>query len=48
MDPADWVLQQLRGEAREDFEASIPTAAQAVLHILEHGIDSAMQEYNAE
>jgi PTH1 family peptidyl-tRNA hydrolase len=48
MDPADWVLQQLRGEALEDFQASIPTAAQAVVHILEHGIDSAMREYNAD
>lgn len=48
MDAADWVLQQLRGEALEDFEAMIPTAAQAVLHILEHGIDSAMREYNAD
>jgi PTH1 family peptidyl-tRNA hydrolase len=48
MDPADWVLQELRGEALEDVESSIPTAAQAVLHILEHGIESAMREYNAE
>ena len=48
MDPADWVLQQLKGEALETFEDSIPSAAQAVLHILEHGIVSAMQEYNAD
>lgn len=48
MDAADWVLQQLRGEALEEFEDSIPTAAQAVLHILEHGIESAMREYNAD
>jgi len=48
MDAADWVLQRLKGEALEEFEDSIPTAAQAVLHILEHGIDSAMQEYNAD
>lgn len=48
IDPADWVLQPLRGEAAEQFEASIPHAAQAVLHILEHGIDSAMREYNAD
>lgn len=46
MDPADWVLQPLKGAAREEFEGTIPTAAQAVLHVLEHGIDSAMQEYN--
>lgn len=48
MDPADFVLQPLRGEAAEDFLALIPTAAQCVMHILEHGIDSAMREYNAD
>lgn len=48
MDPADFVLQQLKGEALEELEDSIPTAAQAVLAILEHGIDAAMREYNAE
>lgn len=48
MDAADWVLQRLKGEALEDFEAMVPTAAQAVVHILEHGIDSAMREYNAD
>lgn len=47
MDAADWVLQQLKGAALEEYEASIPTAAQAVIHVLEHGIESAMQEYNA-
>ncbi len=48
MDPADWVLQRLRGDALEELEASVPTAAQAVLHVLEHGIDDAMREYNAD
>lgn len=48
MDAADWVLQPLKGDALEEFEASIPTAAQAVLSILEHGIDTAMREYNAD
>jgi len=48
MDPADWVLQPLKGDALEQVEDAIPSAAQAVLHILEHGIDSAMQEYNAD
>ena len=36
------------GDALEELEASVPTAAQAVLHILEHGIDDAMREYNAD
>jgi len=48
MDPADWVLQQLRGDALEELESVVPTAAQAVLHVLEHGIDSAMREYNSD
>lgn len=48
MDAADYVLQPLRGEALEEFEASIPFAAQAVLHILEHDIESAMREYNQD
>lgn len=48
MDAADYVLQPLKGAALEEFTASVPTAAQAALHVLEHGIDSAMQEYNAD
>jgi peptidyl-tRNA hydrolase len=48
MDPADFVLQPMRGEALEDLEAVIPTSAQAVMHVLEHGVDSAMREYNAD
>lgn len=45
-DPADFVLEPLRKDAAERMGAVIPTAAQAVLHILEHGADSAMREYN--
>lgn len=47
MDAADYVLQPLKGAAFEEFEASVPSAAQAVLHVLEHGVESAMREYNA-
>jgi len=47
MDAADFVLQPLKGDALEELEASIPTAAQAAFGILEHGIDVAMREYNA-
>ncbi len=47
MDAADYVLQPLRGAALEEFEAQIPVAAQCVMHVLEHGLDSAMQEFNA-
>lgn len=48
MDPADWVLQPLKGDSLEELESAIPTAAQAVMHVIEHGIASAMQEYNAD
>jgi PTH1 family peptidyl-tRNA hydrolase len=48
MDPADYVLQPLRKEAAEELLAVVPTAAQCVMHVLEHGVESAMQEYNAD
>jgi PTH1 family peptidyl-tRNA hydrolase len=48
MDPADYVLQPLRKDAAEELMAVVPTAAQCVMHVLEHGIDSAMREYNAD
>jgi PTH1 family peptidyl-tRNA hydrolase len=48
MDPADYVLQPLRKDAAEALVAVVPTAAQCVMHILEHGIDSAMREYNSD
>lgn len=47
-DAADFVLEPVRGEAAERLDGIIPTAAQAVLHVLEHGVDSAMREYNAD
>lgn len=47
MDAADYVLQPLKGVAWEEFEASVPTAAQAVLDILERGVDAAMRDNNA-
>jgi len=47
-DPADYVLEPMSPAAAEELAANVPTAAQAVVHILEHGIDSAMQEFNAD
>lgn len=47
-DPADFVLEPMRGEAAERLDDVIPTAAQAVLHVLEHGAESAMREYNTD
>ena len=48
MDAADYVLQPLKGAAWEELEASIPTAAQAVISVLERGADDAMREFNAD
>ncbi len=45
-DAADYVLEPMRREAAERLADAVPTAAQAVLHVLEHGVDSAMREYN--
>lgn len=46
-DPAAYVLEPLRPAALEQLTAMTPHAAQAVIHILEHGVESAMREYNA-
>ena len=44
--PNDFVLQPLKGAALDELEASIPTAVQATVSILEEGIELAMREYN--
>ncbi len=46
MDPADYVLEPLRGDKLERLEGAVPTAAQAVLDVLQRGIDAAMAEHN--
>lgn len=47
-DPADFVLEPLRREVAERLADVVPHAAQAALHVLEHGVESAMREYNAD
>lgn len=47
-DSADYVLEPMRKAAAERLEAVVPTGAQAVLHVLEYGVDRAMQEYNGD
>jgi peptidyl-tRNA hydrolase, PTH1 family len=47
MDPADYVLEPLRGARLEQLEDSVPTAAQVVIDVIEHGIDRAMADHNA-
>jgi PTH1 family peptidyl-tRNA hydrolase len=46
-DPADFVLEPMSRPVAERLESMVPHAAQAVLHVLEHGVESAMQENNA-
>lgn len=46
-DAADYVLEPMRAQIAEKLADIVPHAAQAALHILEHGVDSAMREYNA-
>lgn len=48
MDAADYVLEPLKGAAWDDLEASIPSAAQAVITVLERGPEAAMREFNTE
>src|SRR5512133_756190 len=43
-DPAEFVLEPMSAPVAERLESMVPHAAQAVLHVLEHGLDSAMQE----
>jgi PTH1 family peptidyl-tRNA hydrolase len=47
-EPADYVLEGMSAAAAEELESQIPFAAQAVVHIVEHGVESAMQEFNGE
>jgi len=46
MDPADFVLEPMRSAAAEDLAAAVPTAAEAVVCIVERGVDTAMREFN--
>lgn len=45
-DPAEYVLCDFSKADRPDIEFAIATAAQAIVHALEHGVESAMNEYN--
>ena len=45
-DMADWVLGRLQGEDWKAMEAAVDRAADAVEHVLAHGVDAAMNRYN--
>jgi len=46
-DAAEFVLEPMRAHTAEKLAELVSHAAQAVLHVLERGVDSAMREYNA-
>lgn len=46
MDPAKYVLRPWRGQDLEGLKVASATAADAVIHIVRHGISSAMNLYN--
>ncbi|MBS3956403.1 MAG: aminoacyl-tRNA hydrolase [Clostridiales bacterium] len=45
-DPADYVLEPLGRQAAEDLGAAVLRGQAMVVHIIEHGVDSAMNEFN--
>lgn len=47
MDPADFVLRELKGDFAEDFAVTVGVAADAVERCLEDGVIAARQQYNA-
>jgi len=46
MDPADYVLEPMRAAVAEELAAAIPVAVEAVVYVVEHGVDAAMREFN--
>ncbi len=46
MDVSDWVLSRPRREAQDEFEDATARGAEAVLHLIERGLESTQQRYN--
>jgi hypothetical protein len=46
MNPADFVLEPLRGERLEQLREAVPTAAQVVVDVPERGVEAAMADHN--
>jgi PTH1 family peptidyl-tRNA hydrolase len=47
-DPADYVLEPMSRPAAETLGTAVLLAEKAVRHIIEHGVDSAMNEFNTK
>ncbi len=45
-DPADYVLEPMGRMAAETMGDAVLLGEQAVLHVIEHGVDAAMREFN--
>jgi len=47
MSAADYVLEPLSGQVLEDLMQAVEDAAECVMHLLNYGLPSAMQEFNS-
>ncbi len=47
-DPADYVLEPMSAAAADAMGQAVLLGTRAVLHIIEHGVDSAMNEFNSQ
>ncbi len=43
---ADYVLSEPKREAKEDFEAAVSKGAEAVLYLMDHGLEKTQQQFN--
>lgn len=45
--PADYVLKRFGAKEREEIDVTVAQAADAILHLVEHGLESAQNRYHA-
>jgi PTH1 family peptidyl-tRNA hydrolase len=45
-DPADYVLQPIGAKAREEFDVTVHRAADAVVSLIEDGLEATQQRFN--
>lgn len=46
-DPADYVLKRFPDKEREQIDVTVEEACDAILHLVEHGLESAQNRYHA-